>query len=80
MIQLLIFLSNTGATNKQQFCIFFSKDINHRHHHRPNHHHIHLLMSMMFILLMLFYNGDNDVCRDSHNMNNNAHANNYYDN
>ena len=25
MIQLLIFLSNTGATNKQQFCIFFQK-------------------------------------------------------
>lgn len=78
MIQLLIFLSNTGATNKQQFCIF-SKDINHRHHHRPNHHHTIYDVYDVYTSYA-FYNGDNDVCRDSHNMNNNAHANNYYDN
>lgn len=58
---------------------FFRKDINHRHHHRPNHHHTIYDIYDVYTSYA-FYNGDDDVCRDNHNMNNNAHANNYYDN
>ena len=53
IIQLLIFLSNTDATNKQQFCIFYRKILIIAIIIVPIII-IPFMMSMMFILLMLF--------------------------